>query len=209
MRLITSDNVATSCGTARCDVEEGWTLAPSALEYLRRNRVRFAGEEIAARGRRGGGSNLAVITVEGIDKPGIIASRRRRDRPPARQHHGPLADHPGRRLRHGHWSWTCAARPATTRFAGAGPGGRGDRHGDLRPPVLRLRGHAPHLADATGAAGPATRTQGEHDGTRLAGHGRDPRERRDGRPRPPGHPDRHAGRGPAWLPHARRTSCGG
>ena len=45
MRLITSENVASFVVDGALHVEEGWTLAPSALEYLRRNRVHFAGEE--------------------------------------------------------------------------------------------------------------------------------------------------------------------
>ena len=74
MRLITSDNVAQFVSDGALHVEEGWTLAPSALEYLRRNRVRFAGEEITRWAATEAAADLAVITVEGIDKPGIIAS---------------------------------------------------------------------------------------------------------------------------------------
>ena len=55
------------------NVEEGWTLAPSALESLRRNHVRFAGEESRA-AAAAAAANLVVITVEGIDKPGIVAT---------------------------------------------------------------------------------------------------------------------------------------
>ena len=73
MRLITSENVADFVKDGALRVEEGWTLAPSALEYLRRNRVRFAGEESAAAAAVAA-QNLVVITVEGIDKPGIIAT---------------------------------------------------------------------------------------------------------------------------------------
>jgi ACT domain-containing protein len=73
MRLITSENVADFVTDGALQVEEGWTLAPSALEYLRRNRVRFAGEESAA-AAAAAAENLVVITVEGIDKPGIIAT---------------------------------------------------------------------------------------------------------------------------------------
>jgi predicted amino acid-binding ACT domain protein len=73
VRLITSDNVAQFVRDGALHVEEGWTLAPSALEYLRRNRVRFAGEE-SRRAATEAAADLAVITVEGIDKPGIIAS---------------------------------------------------------------------------------------------------------------------------------------
>ena len=73
MRLITSDNVAEFVRDGALHVEEGWSLAPSALEYLRRNRVRFAGEE-SRRAAAEAAADLAVITVEGIDKPGIIAS---------------------------------------------------------------------------------------------------------------------------------------
>ena len=73
MRLITSDNVAEFVRDGALHVEEGWTLAPSALEYLRRNRVHFAGEESRA-AAAAAAANLVVITVEGIDKPGIIAS---------------------------------------------------------------------------------------------------------------------------------------
>jgi len=73
MRLITSDNVAEFVHDGALQVEEGWTLAPSALEYLRRNRVHFAGEESRA-AATAAAANLVVITVEGMDKPGIIAS---------------------------------------------------------------------------------------------------------------------------------------
>lgn len=73
MRVITSDNVAEFVRDGELHVDDGWTLAPSALEYLRRNRVRFAGEE-SRRAAASAASNLAVITVEGLDKPGIIAS---------------------------------------------------------------------------------------------------------------------------------------
>ncbi len=73
MRIITSDNVASFVQDGALQMEEGWTLAPSALEYLRRNRVRFEGEETRS-AAAAAASNLAVITVEGIDKPGIIAA---------------------------------------------------------------------------------------------------------------------------------------
>jgi ACT domain-containing protein len=73
MRLITSENVATFVQDGALHLEEGWTLAPSALEYLRRNHVRFAGEESRA-AAAAAAENLVVITVEGIDKPGIIAT---------------------------------------------------------------------------------------------------------------------------------------
>jgi ACT domain-containing protein len=73
MRLITSDNVAGFVRDGALHVEDGWTLAPSALEYLRRNRVRFEGEESRA-AAAAAAENLVVITVEGIDKPGIIAT---------------------------------------------------------------------------------------------------------------------------------------
>ncbi len=73
MRLITSENVAGFVKDGALHVEEGWTLAPSALEYLRRNRVRFGGEGSRA-AAAAAAENLVVITVEGIDKPGIIAT---------------------------------------------------------------------------------------------------------------------------------------
>ena len=73
MRLITSENVASYVKDGVLNVEDGWTLAPSALEYLRRNRVHFAGEESRA-AAAAAAENLVVITVEGIDKPGIIAT---------------------------------------------------------------------------------------------------------------------------------------
>ena len=73
MRLITSENVAGFVKDGVLDVEDGWTLAPSALEYLRRNHVRFSGEESRA-AAAAAAENLVVITVEGIDKPGIIAT---------------------------------------------------------------------------------------------------------------------------------------
>jgi ACT domain-containing protein len=73
VRVITSENIADFVRDGELQVEEGWTLAPSALEYLRRNRVRFAGEE-SRRAAAVAAADLVVITVEGIDKPGIIAS---------------------------------------------------------------------------------------------------------------------------------------
>lgn len=73
MRVITSENVAEFVRDGELHLEDGWTLAPSALEFLRRNRVRFAGDE-SSHAIAPEASNLAVITVEGIDKPGIIAS---------------------------------------------------------------------------------------------------------------------------------------
>jgi ACT domain-containing protein len=73
MRIITSDTIATFVHDGELRLEAGWTLAPSALEYLRRNGIRFAGEE-SRRAAAAAAANLAVITVEGIDKPGIIAA---------------------------------------------------------------------------------------------------------------------------------------
>ena len=73
VRVITSDNVAEFVQGGALHGEEGWTLAPSALEYLRRNRIRFAGEE-SQRAAAAAAQDLVVITVEGIDKPGIIAA---------------------------------------------------------------------------------------------------------------------------------------
>jgi ACT domain-containing protein len=72
VRIISGDNVAEFVRDGALHVEDGWTLAPSALEYLRRNHVHFAGEE-SRRAAHAAASNLAVITVEGMDKPGIIA----------------------------------------------------------------------------------------------------------------------------------------
>lgn len=73
MRLITAENVARFVKDGVLHIDEGWTLAPSALEYLRRNHVRFAGEasRVAA---AAAAENLVVITVQGIDKPGIVAT---------------------------------------------------------------------------------------------------------------------------------------
>lgn len=73
MRLITSDNVASFVKDGVLEVQAGWTLAPSALEYLRRDRVRFAGEESRA-AAAAAAEDLVVITVQGIDRPGIIAT---------------------------------------------------------------------------------------------------------------------------------------
>lgn len=73
MRIITSENVAAFVKDGVLHVDDGWTLAPSALEYLRRNRVRFEGEESRA-AAAAAAENLVVITVQGIDKPGIIAT---------------------------------------------------------------------------------------------------------------------------------------
>lgn len=73
MRIISSDNVASFVRDGALAVEDGWTLAPSALEYLRRNGIRLEGEG-SRRAAQDAASSLAVITVEGIDKPGIIAS---------------------------------------------------------------------------------------------------------------------------------------
>ncbi len=70
--MITPDNVADFVRDGELRIEPGWSLAPSALEYLRRNRIRLAGEA-AQEAASAAASNLAVITVEGLDKPGIIA----------------------------------------------------------------------------------------------------------------------------------------
>ena len=73
MRLITSENVAGFVRDGVLEVQDGWTLAPSALEYLRRNHVRFVGEESRA-AAAAAAQDLVVITVQGIDKPGIVAT---------------------------------------------------------------------------------------------------------------------------------------
>ncbi len=73
MRLITSENIAGFVRDGVLEVKDGWTLAPSALEYLRRNHVRFAGEESRA-AAAAAAQDLVVITVQGIDKPGIVAT---------------------------------------------------------------------------------------------------------------------------------------
>ena len=73
MRIISADNVADFVRDGALHVDDGWTLAPSALEYLRRNHIHFAGEE-SRRTAAAAAANLAVVTVEGLDKPGIIAA---------------------------------------------------------------------------------------------------------------------------------------
>jgi ACT domain-containing protein len=73
MLIITADNVSTFVKAGVLTVEQGWTLAPSALEHVRRNGIRLEGSG-AAQAAAAASSNLAVITVEGIDKPGIIAA---------------------------------------------------------------------------------------------------------------------------------------
>jgi ACT domain-containing protein len=73
MRIITADNVGGFVRDGVLTVETGWTLAPSALEHVRRNGIRLEGDA-AAPVVAAAASNLAVITVEGIDKPGIIAA---------------------------------------------------------------------------------------------------------------------------------------
>lgn len=73
MRIISADNVADFVRGGVLTVEDGWTLAPSALEHARRNGLRLAGAA-AANAAAQAASNLAVITVEGMDKPGIIAA---------------------------------------------------------------------------------------------------------------------------------------
>jgi ACT domain-containing protein len=73
VRIISADNVADFVRDGVLTVEDGWTLAPSALEHARRNGLRFAGAG-AAGATAEAASNLAVITVEGMDKPGIIAA---------------------------------------------------------------------------------------------------------------------------------------
>ena len=73
MRIISSDNASEFVRDGVLPVGEGWTLAPSALEYARRNGLRLAGsgaQEAAA----AASAKLAVLTVEGMDKPGIVAA---------------------------------------------------------------------------------------------------------------------------------------
>lgn len=73
MRIISADNVAEFVRDGVLTVNAGWTLAPSALEYVRRNGLRFDGAA-ATQAAAAAAANLAVITVEGLDKPGIIAA---------------------------------------------------------------------------------------------------------------------------------------
>jgi ACT domain-containing protein len=73
VRIISADNVSDFVRDGVLTVEDGWTMAPSALEYARRNGLQLAGAA-AAEAAQAAASNLAVITVEGIDKPGIIAA---------------------------------------------------------------------------------------------------------------------------------------
>lgn len=73
MRIITADTIADFIRDGALDVPVGWTLAPSALEHVRRNGIRLAGAE-AHRAAADAAADLAVITVEGMDKPGIIAA---------------------------------------------------------------------------------------------------------------------------------------
>jgi predicted amino acid-binding ACT domain protein len=48
-------------------------MAPSALEYARRNGLALHGRG-AAEAAAAASANLAVVTVHGMDKPGIIAA---------------------------------------------------------------------------------------------------------------------------------------
>jgi len=73
VRIISADNVSDFVRDGVLTVDDGWTMAPSALEYARRNGLRLSGTG-AATAAQAAASNLAVITVEGIDKPGIIAA---------------------------------------------------------------------------------------------------------------------------------------
>ena len=73
MRIISAENVAEFVHDGVLTVKDGWTLAPSALEHARRNGLRFEGSG-ALEAAAAAASNLAVITVEGMDKPGIIAA---------------------------------------------------------------------------------------------------------------------------------------
>jgi ACT domain-containing protein len=73
VRIISADNVAGFVHDGVLTVGDGWTIAPSALEHARRNGLRFEGSG-AAQATAAAAANLAVITVEGLDKPGIIAA---------------------------------------------------------------------------------------------------------------------------------------
>ncbi len=73
MRIITADNVADFVQGGALTVEEGWTMAPSALEYARRNGLSLDGSGAVA-AAVAASANLAVVTVQGMDKPGIIAA---------------------------------------------------------------------------------------------------------------------------------------
>ena len=73
MRIISAENVADFVHDGVLTVGEGWTLAPSALEHARRNGLKFEGSGALA-ATAAAAANLAVITVEGLDKPGIIAA---------------------------------------------------------------------------------------------------------------------------------------
>jgi predicted amino acid-binding ACT domain protein len=73
VRIISAENVAEFVRDGVLTVQDGWTLAPSALEYARRNGLQFEGAG-ATQATAAAAANLAVITVEGLDKPGIIAA---------------------------------------------------------------------------------------------------------------------------------------
>lgn len=73
MRIISADNVAEFVRDGVLTVGDGWTLAPSALEYVRRNGLRYEGAG-ATKAAAAAATDLVVITVQGLDKPGIIAA---------------------------------------------------------------------------------------------------------------------------------------
>ncbi len=73
MRIISADNASEFVRDGVLSVESGWTLAPSALEFARRNGLKLSGSGAAEAARAAAGS-LVVVTVEGMDKPGIIAA---------------------------------------------------------------------------------------------------------------------------------------
>lgn len=74
MKVITSENVNDFIKNGKLVLKPGYTLAPSACELLRRNKVHVdsSNNESSAEAKLDT-SNLAVVTIQGIDKPGIVA----------------------------------------------------------------------------------------------------------------------------------------
>ena len=74
MKLITSENVSKFIKNGKLVLKSGYTLAPSACEYLRRSKINMPTNRTNnCPEDKLDTSNLAVVTIQGIDKPGIVA----------------------------------------------------------------------------------------------------------------------------------------
>jgi len=74
VKVITEENVSKFIKNGKLVLKKGYTLAPSACEYVRRNKIhQGSAKDAGEKPDNLDTSNLAVVTIQGIDKPGIVA----------------------------------------------------------------------------------------------------------------------------------------